>query len=68
MNQDKNLQGNVRTERDALPTTPPWVKVFGIIIVILFVLFIGLQLFGGGHGPGRHLPSSNTPTTENNGQ
>jgi hypothetical protein len=69
MNQNKKLQSDVRTDWNAPPTTPPWVKVFGIIIVILIVLFMGLQFLGGGrHGPGRHLPSSNTPTLENSGQ
>lgn len=36
------------------PSTPRWVKVFGIIIVIGVLLFVGLLLFGGGHGPRRH--------------
>ena len=37
---------------------PRWVKVFGIIGLVLLVLFIVLQFIGGNHGPGRHLPSS----------
>ena len=38
------------------PPTPRWVKAFGIIALILVVLFIILQLTGvaGEHGPGRH--------------
>jgi hypothetical protein len=36
--------------------TPRWVKVFGVIAVVLVLLIGGLMLFGGGgHGPGRHL-------------
>lgn len=35
---------------------PRWVKVFGIITAAVIVLFVILQLFGGGHGPGRHSP------------
>jgi hypothetical protein len=36
--------------------TPRWVKVFGIVALILVLLIGGLMLFGGGsHGPGRHL-------------
>ena len=41
------------------PATPRWVKVFGIIVIIL-VLLGGIIMFtgiGGQHGPGRHMPS-----------
>ncbi|MCQ3973430.1 MAG: hypothetical protein DPW09_08305 [Anaerolineae bacterium] len=40
-------------------TTPRWVKVFGIIalILILLVVIIMFTGVGGPHGPGRHLPS-----------
>lgn len=38
--------------------TPRWVKVFGVVALVVVVLFIGLMIFGGGeHGPGRHTPS-----------
>lgn len=38
--------------------TPRWVKVFGIITLIVILLFIILQLIGGvEHGPGQHIPS-----------
>jgi hypothetical protein len=41
--------------KDQPPNTPPWVKVFGIIAIILILLVLALMLFGGGdHGPGRH--------------
>ena len=41
-----------------LPTsTPRWVKVFGISIIIL-ILLIGLMMLVGGHGPSAHIPSS----------
>jgi hypothetical protein len=45
--------------RPPYPGTPRWVKVFGIIVIILVLLFGGLKLFGvgGEHGPGRHAPS-----------
>ena len=36
--------------------TPPWVKVFGVIVAVL-VLLIGIMMLGGGHGPGAHMPS-----------
>jgi hypothetical protein len=40
--------------------TPRWVKVFGIIAIVLVLLFVVIQFTGvggGGHGPGRHTPS-----------
>jgi hypothetical protein len=39
-------------------STPRWVKVSGIIVIVL-VLLVGIMLLtgvGGDHGPGRHLP------------
>ncbi|MBI4203331.1 MAG: hypothetical protein HY532_09500 [Chloroflexi bacterium] len=42
------------------PGTPRWVKVSGIIAIVL-VLVVAIVLFAGGgpgdHGPGRHTPS-----------
>jgi hypothetical protein len=39
------------------PGTPRWVKISGIIAVVVAVLFVILLIFGGGnHGPARHLP------------
>jgi hypothetical protein len=48
------------------PTRAPrWVKVFGIIAVVLVLLFVISALAGGGHGPGRHMgghpPASSVP-------
>ena len=34
--------------------TPRWVKVFGIVIVVLVLLFVALHLTG--HGFGGHTP------------
>ena len=31
-------------------TTPRWVKVFGIIVIVLILLFVILHLTGGGFG------------------
>jgi ABC-type transporter Mla subunit MlaD len=37
--------------------TPRWVKVFGVISVIVVLLFVIMLFAGGGrHGPGRHMP------------
>jgi hypothetical protein len=50
---------------------PRWVKVFGIIVLGLAVLFVGLKLtgVGGNHGPGRHSGggSPSSGVTENGG-
>lgn len=42
------------------PGAPLWVKVFGIIALVLVVLFVIMLLSGGGgsHGPGRHTSSN----------
>lgn len=50
-------------ERQTPPTTPRWVKIVGIVAVVVVVLFVVLQFTGGGHGPGRHLPTNTTNTT-----
>ena len=44
------------------PGTPRWVKVFGIIALVL-VLLVGIIMvtgIGGEHGPGRHIPAGDT--------
>jgi hypothetical protein len=42
--------------------TPRWVKILGIIALVL-VLTVGIIMvtgIGGEHGPGRHVPGANT--------
>jgi hypothetical protein len=40
------------------PGTPRWVKVFGIIALVLVLMVVFMLFAGGGrHGPGRHVPS-----------
>jgi hypothetical protein len=42
--------------------TPRWVKIAGIIALVL-VLLVGIIMvtgIGGEHGPGRHIPRGNT--------
>jgi hypothetical protein len=44
--------------RPPYPGTPRWVKVFGIIVIVVAVLVVAWMFIGGGeHGPGRHTPS-----------
>jgi hypothetical protein len=44
--------------------TPRWVKVFGIIALVVVLLFVILMFTRGpggrGHGPGLHAPSGDT--------
>jgi hypothetical protein len=38
--------------------TPSWVKIMGIIVLVLILLIGATHLAGSGHGPGSHLPSA----------
>ena len=49
-------QTHSRTDSDSSNRTPRWVKLFGIVALIL-VLLLGILHFSGGHGPGSHLTS-----------
>lgn len=54
---------DVPPDLNSNPPTPRWVKVFGVIGIVLVLLFGIIKLAGGGnHGPGRHMPSSSVPT------
>jgi hypothetical protein len=47
------------------PGTPRWVKVFGIIAVVVVLLFVILMFTrgsGGRHGPGRHSSGGHAPS------
>jgi hypothetical protein len=47
-----------RGSTSAYPGTPRWVKVFGIILLVLGLLVVVIMATGiGGHGPGRHMSS-----------
>ena len=53
-------------DTDTRPGMPRWVKVFGIIVIVLVLLFAISMLAGVRHGPGMHTPSGDagghTPT------
>ncbi len=46
------------TDPEARLGTPLWVKVFGVIALVVLVLFVIVFITGGGamHGPARHAP------------
>lgn len=44
------------TERPSFANAPPWVKGFGLVALVLFVVVVFMHLTG--HPLGGHLPSS----------
>ena len=64
---DAGEDTGVAPDRESTIGTPRWVKVSGIIALVLVLLFVIVMLTGGGgHGPGRHTlfdggPSGPTP-------
>lgn len=49
----------VGPDRGATDRAPRWVKVFGIIALVLVLLMFIAMLTG--HGPGRHMPHGGRP-------
>jgi hypothetical protein len=50
------------------PGRPRWVKVSLLVALAIIVLFVVLQLVGGGdHGPGRHTGGDDPPSSVNEG-
>ncbi len=48
---------DVGPDRGSTTGTPRWVKVFGIIVIVVVLLVVARIFIGGEHGPGRHAPS-----------
>jgi len=48
-------QNRIKPDRGSAPSIPRWVKVSGIIVIVLVLLFVILHLTGNGFG-GHHLP------------
>ena len=47
--------------RPPYPGTPRWVKVLGIIVIVVVLLGVAVMFISGGeHGPGRHTSSGGT--------
>lgn len=55
-------QPDSKAGTDGNGTMPRWVKVFGIIALIVLLLFIIMLLTRGSHGPGRHLRGGGSQT------
>ncbi len=56
-NSDTGDDTGVRPDRGSTTSTPRWVKVFGIIAIVLILLVGILHLTGNSlGGPGRHMP------------
>ena len=52
-------QNHLGPDRASTTGTPRWVKLLGIVVLVL-ILVVGIMLLtgvGGNHGPGRHMPS-----------
>jgi len=52
-------QTHTKPDRESTYRTPRWVKVLGIIVIVLALLVVVVLVtgLGGEHGPGRHAPS-----------
>jgi hypothetical protein len=48
--------GTLASGDESGTTTPRWVKVLGVIAIVLTLLVVAM-LLAGGHGPGAHAPS-----------
>jgi hypothetical protein len=59
---DAGEEQDVGPDRDSTTGTPRWVKVFGLIALVVVVLFVVVMLIGGGHGPGRHTSGGGSDT------
>jgi hypothetical protein len=53
----RSTRGEAASESDPRSTegTPRWVKVFGIVAIVVVVLFVVLLIVGVPHNPGRHM-------------
>jgi hypothetical protein len=63
---DSNSDTGEEPDHDSTPGAPRWVKVFGIIALVVVLLFLILMFTrgsGGRHGPGRHFSSGESGAT-----
>ena len=53
-NPDSDTGPRVRPNRPSPPSTPRWVKVSAVVVIVLVLAFVILHLTGGGFG--HHAP------------
>jgi hypothetical protein len=60
---DTDDDAGMAPDRESTTGTPRWVKVSGIVVLVLVVLLAIVMLtgVGGDHGPGRHMLSDEGP-------
>ena len=47
---------NRQTKSDSDGSVPRWLKIGGLVVGLLLVLFLAMSMISGGeHGPGRHF-------------
>jgi hypothetical protein len=53
---------DVTRDRAAITGTPRWVRVVGIVALVVVLVFVILMVVGdpGAHGPGRHMFSAHS--------
>jgi len=67
--QPPNPTVGVRPSEERPPGIPRWLKISGIIVIVLILLFVTLHLTGNGMGPGMHMgPNTQMPSTEQSAQ
>jgi hypothetical protein len=63
-NRDTGDDASMGSDPGPAPSTPGWVKIFGVAFIVL-VLVIAIMI-ASGHGPGRHMasggPGAQTPS------
>ena len=53
----------IERDRGSITGAPRWVKVFGVIALVLVAVVVVVAVVGGGeHGPGRHMPGGGSDT------
>jgi hypothetical protein len=63
---DTGDDSGVGPYREPPAGTPRWVKVFGLVALVVVVLFVVVLLIGGGeHGPSRHSPGGGSDAPGN---
>jgi hypothetical protein len=55
---DSREQAGPTSDQGSAYRTPTWVKVFGLVALVLIVLLVVSLLLGVRHGPSLHGPSS----------